>query len=229
MAHKCRQEGLPNPSSEPVSVKRLFRMRLLLQGWADSTLKRGNFRGAGHQPCRKITPLGKAFHRRREGGDCRRTDRPDAWNCHQTRRGFVLWCPRPQSHLKGGYLFLLAINLIQQHLGDLNDFIGQISPRSDHECTQPFQMNRSLGRDKAEFRKVPAQRINRLCPLPHQKIPRPAGHAERLLLRVFHGNRSHGCPRRGLGNSFCIRRIVLLPHHEWFDIDRRDKADIMTQ
>ncbi|MDP2738815.1 MAG: hydantoinase/oxoprolinase family protein [Pseudorhodobacter sp.] len=33
-----------------VSVKRLFRMRLLLQGWAASTLRRGRFRGAGQWP-----------------------------------------------------------------------------------------------------------------------------------------------------------------------------------
>ena len=56
-------------------------------------------------------------------------------------------------------------------------------------------MIRGLGRDKAELRKVPGPRINRLGPLPQQKVPRPEGHAGRLLLRVFHGNRSQGRPR----------------------------------
>ena len=65
-------------------------------------------------------------------------------------------------------------------------------------------MNRGLGRDKAELRKVPTQRINRSGPLPQPTIPRPEGHAGRLLLRVFHGNRSQGRLRR----NQTIRGIV---------------------
>jgi len=45
-----------------VSVKRLFRIRLLLQGWADSTLKRRRFRGAGHYPW-DFQPLQQASER----------------------------------------------------------------------------------------------------------------------------------------------------------------------
>src|SRR5260370_61611 len=79
-------------------------------------------------------------------------------------------------------------------------------------------MRDALGKDVAVFGKVPAQSIDALRALMHQKIPGPEHDAVRLLLLVLDRNEAHARPLSRLTDCLGISRVILLPLHERLDL-----------
>jgi hypothetical protein len=90
-------------------------------------------------------------------------------------------------------------------------------------------MRDALGKDVAVFGKVPAQSIDALRALTHQKIPGTEHDAVRLLLLVLDGNKAHARPLSRLTDCLGISRVILLPLHERLDVGRRDQPHRVAQ
>ncbi len=109
------------------------------------------------------------------------------------------------------------------------DRFRQPRSRSLKRRGQPADMSRPLRGNDTELRQMAAQRIDRLGALVHQKIARPEQHAPSLLFLRLHSHKSHGRARRRLADRLRVRRIVLLPLHIRFDVDRRDQSHRMAE
>src|SRR6516165_1695725 len=77
------------------------------------------------------------------------------------------------------------------------------------------------------FGQLTTQRIDQLCALTDQEIPRPKQHGARLLFLGFDSNEAHGRSARCFRNRFRVRRVVLLAFDKRLDVRRRDQANFM--
>jgi hypothetical protein len=187
-------------------------------------------------PCGEGPTLGEGLWRRGEGGQRGGGDGAEAGNGHEPLHSRV--GVRAPADLRVERLDPL------RHLGDL----GEQDPRElDHRrgerafvsCDQRFEtsdMREAGRRDDALLRQVTPKSFDRVGALAHRKIPRPAGHAGRLLRLRLHGHEPHGRPRRGFGDGLRVVRrayaapqgtrshltVVLLSLHERPQGDRRD-------
>src|ERR1700740_2624762 len=94
---------------------------------------------------------------------------------------------------------------------------------------QGRDMRDALAKDMAIFAEVPAQGIDALRALAHQKIPGPEYDAVRLLRLVLDGHKAHARPLCDLTDCLGISRIILLPLHERLDVGRRDQPHCVAQ
>ena len=90
-------------------------------------------------------------------------------------------------------------------------------------------MSRSLRSDDAELRQVTPQRVDRLCPLAHQKIACTEQHPAGLLPLTLHGHDAYGRSLPCLAYRLRVRRVVLVPFDEGFHIDRRDQFHLVAE
>jgi hypothetical protein len=79
------------------------------------------------------------------------------------------------------------------------------------------------------FGEVPAQGIDALGTLAHQKIAGPEYDAVRLLRLVLDGHKAHARPLCRLADRLGISRVILLPLHERLDVGRRDQPHCVAQ
>ena len=180
------------------------------------------------QPGREVaTPL-EALHRRREGLDRHRGDRPDPWHGHKPLHVLILPRSRMDLPLQVSDLPIETFNLLKQKATQRADRLRQVRDLILKRRRQAIDMDRPLGRNNAELRQMAAQRVDRLCALAHQKIACPEQHAPRLLLLRLHCHETHGRPRCRLADRLGVGRVVLLPLDVGFDINRRDQSHRMA-
>src|SRR5579871_7032168 len=86
-----------------------------------------------------------------------------------------------------------------------------------------------LGRDPTIFHKVPPNRVDELCALPHEQISSSEHKTRRLLFFALHSHEPHARPLSGFANRLSIDRVVLLSLHERFDVSRRDQSNFMAK
>src|SRR5262249_2582632 len=74
-----------------------------------------------------------------------------------------------------------------------------------------------------------AQGVDRLCPLPHQKIPSSEYNRIGLGCFALHRDKAHRRPLRCLADRLGVSGIVLLPLYKRLHVSRRDQADRMAK
>jgi hypothetical protein len=90
-------------------------------------------------------------------------------------------------------------------------------------------MRWSLGRDNPELAQMPAQCIDDLDSLAHQKITRSKHHRTRLGFLTLDGNKPHGGSLYRFADRFGISGIILLALYKGLHIGWRYQADIVAE
>ena len=80
-----------------------------------------------------------------------------------------------------------------------------------------------------EFGQVGTKRVDQLCPLADQEIPRPVQHQRTLLLDALDRHKPHRWPRHALADRSRIGCIVLAALHVGFDIGRRHEPRVVPE
>jgi hypothetical protein len=90
-------------------------------------------------------------------------------------------------------------------------------------------VRRPLRHDLPELAQVAAQGVDRLRALADQQLASAEDHRGALGLLALHGHEAHRGSLRCLADRLRVRRIVLLPLHEGFDVGGRDETDLVAQ
>src|SRR5262249_51234505 len=87
----------------------------------------------------------------------------------------------------------------------------------------------AFGDNQPIFAEMAAQGVDRLGPLPHQKIPCSEYNCIGLGYFALHRHKTHRWPLRRLADRLSVSSIVLLPLHKRLYVGRWDKADHMAK
>src|SRR5580704_7864575 len=86
----------------------------------------------------------------------------------------------------------------------------------------------ALGRDQAELRQMPAQRVDVHRALLDHQIPRLVEHQRGLLICALDRHEAHLRPRHSLADRRRVGRVVLAALHIGHGVGRRDQDDFMS-
>src|SRR6516165_1581334 len=87
----------------------------------------------------------------------------------------------------------------------------------------------ALGDNQPIFSEMAAQGVDRLCPLPYQKVPCSEDNGVSLGCLALHRHKAHRRPLRRLADRLGVSGIVLLPLDKRLYVGRRDKTDHMAK
>ena len=181
------------------------------------------------EPSGEVAAAPEALHRRRKSLKRHRRNRSDPRYRHQSRRLFVPTRAGTELLLQSDNLRIEAGDLLKQKTPQFANQLRQSRARILECRCQSTDMSRSLRSDDAELRQVTPQRVDRLCPLAHQKIASTEQHPAGLLPLTLHGHDAHGRSLRCLAYRLRVRRVVLVPFDEGLHIDRRDQFHLVAE
>ena len=104
---------------------------------------------------------------------------------------------------------------------------GQAAVRILDNGDQLCGVGCSLRHDLPELGQVAAQGVDRLRPLPDQKLTDAEDHRSPLGLFTLHGHETHRRALCGFADRLGIGRIVLLALHEGLDVGGRDEPCLL--
>jgi hypothetical protein len=115
-----------------------------------------------------------------------------------------------------------------QHRGCLLGRFGKglVGLRERQQFLDPLD---ALGRDQAELREMPAQRVDGHGSLLDQQIPGLVQHQHGLLIGALDRHEPHVGARHGLADRRCIVRVVLAAFDVGFRVSRRNEDHFVPQ
>src|SRR4051812_40494394 len=90
-------------------------------------------------------------------------------------------------------------------------------------------MDWSFGGDHPELGQVTAERVDGLCALTNEQVPRAEHNGCGLLVRALEGHEAHSGALSRLADRLGIGRVVLLSLDERLDVRRCDEADRVAE
>ena len=96
-------------------------------------------------------------------------------------------------------------------------------------CDELPDVTGTFGHDDPIFPEMATQGVDRLCPLPYQKIPSSEDNGIGLGCFALHRNKAHRRSLRRLADRLGVGGIVLLSLHKRLHVSRRDQADPMAK